>query len=163
MHDIELKAANTLLEKGISFYIRAPWYLRIFGKKELRLVIRHPFCITLYYISSFYLQMGLDEEKIKSVNYAEGFQYVRDHGHTVNKIIAAAWLNNRFKIKLFAGLIAWYLDNSLTPLKQYTMFKLLTEFSGVSTFMSTIRFAGAMRITAPTSLSPETSGSQDGI
>ena len=152
--NIELQAANTLLERGIRFAIPSPWWLRMFGKKSLTIVIRHPYLITLYWISNYYLKMGIDAEKIAGIGYDQAFDLVKKNSRYICSIVAAAWLNNHTLIKLFARPVSSYLINSLTPVKLYTIYNTLVNFSGIEAFMSTIRLASVMKTTTPKNLSP---------
>jgi hypothetical protein len=109
--NIEQQAAATLLEKGIKVRVTAPLLFKLFKKSAFHLVIVAPNMGTLIRISELYLSTGLTNEDLDKLNDESSHDLIVRHSHTLNKIIACAWLRGYWRGKLFTGIVAtWRSD-----------------------------------------------------
>lgn len=159
INNIEARAAETLLERGISIKIDAPFLFKIAGKRVWKLTIKQPHLGTLLLISREINKMHVDVDKLSNYGIAEGMQMVEKYAKNVCRIIAFAVLNSRVKIQLFGGLFSAYLRRNVKPYQLYQIMYYTLLLSGVMDFLNTIRLASTMRITQPRNLSQDDQGS----
>ncbi|QNK63948.1 hypothetical protein H7F33_05500 [Pedobacter sp. PAMC26386] len=146
---IELEAADTLLDKGVPLPVTAPLLFRIFGKKTITLILKHPFLDTAVRAGSLYLQvqeMGLETE-----NVTEGIRLREKSAGLIARIIAIIILRNRFPDWL-ERLLAFYLKRHVAEKTLYNITNVVV-CSGISDFLNTIRLTSHLRMTRP-NLSP---------
>lgn len=154
----EKKAAKSLLDRGISIAVGAPWLLRIFRKKQIKLIVHQPRLGTLYRISDLYLQMNIDIEKMQGMNVNEALTTLHNSVKIMSRIVACAILGY-WGGKFFSRLLAGYIFRNAKPNELYLLFYSVIMFSGVKDFLNTIRLASVMTMTEPMNLSPEEKGS----
>lgn len=149
--DIEKKAANILLKRGVKVQILAPLFFRVFGKKKIDIVVKAPTTDTLIVIAEQYLSMRI--ENTKDLNLPESFDLLKKHSKTMTKIIATTILDqkrNWFLVRYWT----WLLSKKLTQEETNYLFHLIIVYGGVEDFISTIRLMETVRITKPMNLSP---------
>jgi hypothetical protein len=156
---VELKAADTLLERGVRASFRAPLLLRVFGKKTLGLTYRQPTMGLLVCISREYLKMGIDVEALEGGSVEEAHRLLARNGLGVARIAAMGWLRTRVRIRLLTGIVARWMLWRLSPQQLRDVLLLLVTLSGVQDFTTTIRCLRAMNMMSPKELSREASGS----
>ncbi|MGV3705449.1 MAG: hypothetical protein ACO1NU_08725 [Arcticibacter sp.] len=154
----ELKAADTLLERGVRVKIRAPLLLRIFRKKTISLVIKQPTWGTMLRVSRLYLKMGISSEELKGISVEKAIELMSKNGKGFSKIIACLLLNGYITYFLFNRPLAFFLRESMEPNRMAALVELIILFGGVEDFMNTIRSVSTTIVTAP-NLSPENQGS----
>lgn len=148
----ENRAANLLLRRGVKVSVTAPLFLRLFGKKEINLVISAPSIYTLTLIAEKYLSLRIKETK--DLNISEAFELLNMHSRAMSEIIAISILNNSKKMwrKRF---LASFLEKRLTAEELSYLFHLIVAYGGIEDFINTIRLMEEIRITKPMNLSPE--------
>lgn len=156
--NVEYNAAKTLLDKGIKVEVTSPLWLRAFGKRSIKMVIRQPYLGTLYRVSELFLSMGIDDAELEKINEGNAHQLFTKHGRTLAAIAAQALLNGYWMGKLFGGMMARKLFWRLTPSQLLTIAHVMVTIGGTSAFTNTIRFVGAMKMTSP-NLSQQNQGS----
>jgi hypothetical protein len=152
----EKRAAEVLLDRGVSWPVQAPWFLRIFGKKKVRLSVRALKLGTLLELSLLYAEMGIDPEDMKNNPH----ELIRKHLKTVCRITALCILNSEVKIKLFTKPLARYIRWAFTGNMLFEVMFFIITYSAVKSFSNTIRLIGDLSMTAPKNLSPKDQGSQ---
>lgn len=158
MMSVEKQAAETLLEKGVRIGLSAPFFFRLFGKKEVGLVIRPTYLGTLEAVSALYLSLGVDLTNLEQWDIEDIHAFVHKHGKTVRRIIAIAALNGNWSVRLLTKPLASWLKWKLTPAKMLDIAGMVILLSQVDRFTNTIKLFGSMRITSPKNLSPTTTG-----
>lgn len=150
--DIERKAANLLLKRGVKVQVLAPLFLRMVGKKTMTVTVKAPKSSTLVRIAEKYLSMRI--ENTKDLTLPESFQLLKFHSFTMTEIIAICLLDSNkkmWRMKILARL----LGKRLTQEEINYLFHLIIVYGGVEDFINTIRLMEAVRITKPMNLSPE--------
>jgi hypothetical protein len=144
--DIQKQASEILLDIGVSIPMPAPMLLRVFGKKEIRIVIRRPCWGTLMRISRLWLSMEVDTETVKMNTNEQDLELMEKHGKTVAKIVAMGIVRGYYTGRL-APIVAWFLLWKVNPIFLIeAAFKLVT-LSRVSDFRNTTILLSAMLMT----------------
>jgi hypothetical protein len=159
MENVERRAAETILEKGVRVKLPAPFLLRLLFIRNIHLVLRQPNMGTLLNFSTEALKSKMDVSKLKDGNIMEALTMVCEKAVPVSRMLAYLFLRSEWKIKLFTRLTAHYLLWALTPTRQAEIFLLAVAFGRVEDFTTTIRLIEAMKITTPKNLSPDEKGS----
>lgn len=150
--DIEKKAANLLLKRGVKVPILAPLFFRLFGKKTIAVTIRAPKSSTLIGVAEKYLSMRI--ESTKDLTLPESFALLKNHSSTMTEIIAISILDSKRKMWR-VNMLTRFLASRLTQEEINYLFHLIIVYGGVEDFINTIRLMEAVRITKPMNLSPE--------
>lgn len=158
---IEQLAADRILENGVRVKVPAPFFLRVFGKKQVSLLIRQPYLGTLMHISRLALRAGFDFEKIDQGEIDAAHRLVSEHAGTASRIVAVSVLNSKVKINLFTRLLSGWLKYKIKPRKLAEITMTIVLLSGIQDFTSSIRLIRSLRVTAPKNLSPADQGSHE--
>ena len=158
--NVEQLAAETILERGIRVNVPSPRFFKLFGKKEVGLVIKQPYLGTLMHMSRLCLKAGFNLDDVDEGKVDAAFGLMEKHGRTVAKIVAVIILNSKFKIRLFSNILSYWLLWKMKPRKLVEMVILLITLSGVQDFTTSIRLIRRMKTTTPKNLSPMEQGSQ---
>lgn len=145
----ELRAAETILQRGVKVKARAPLLLRMIGIKRLTLTLRNPTSGTLMRVASYYLRTGLTAQKLNEVTAEEAMAIMVVHGKGLRRAVATAFLNGWLSGSLFVRPMAWYLKWHFTEEAICTMMDMLISYGGLKDFMTTTRYVRGMKITAP--------------
>lgn len=158
MREVEIKTVDTLLDKGVRVQIPAPLFFRIFGKKQISVVVRRSVMANMLLISKKYIGMNLADD------FGDDFgQWTKIFVSTckpVSEIVAIGMLSRPLSAWLFAKPLARYLRRSVNSRELASIAAMLVTLNGVQDFLNTIRFLRTMRITKPRMTSPEEEGSQ---
>lgn len=150
--DIEKKAANLILKRGVKVQVLAPLFFRLFGRKTMTVTVKAPKSTTLVEIAEKYLSMRI--ENTKDLSLPESFQLLKFHSSTMTEIIAICLLDSKkkmWRMKFFAR----FLSSRLTQEEINYLFHLIIVYGGVEDFINTIRLMETVRITKPMNLSPK--------
>tara|TARA_R110002033_G_scaffold1964_2_gene14474 strand:+ start:924 stop:1397 length:474 start_codon:yes stop_codon:yes gene_type:complete len=148
----EKRAANILLNKGALVHIKAPLFLRMFGKKTIAVVVKAPTVHTLIQIANESLQFDVDLEK--TINVKDAVTEVAAHGKVMVKIVALAVLNSPRK-RWRLPILQRFLLKSIDVKELFYLYQLIMLYGGYEDFTNTIRFTLTTRITKPMNLSQE--------
>lgn len=145
---IEKKAAQILLQRGVSVSLAAPLFFRILGCKKMDIEIRAVSNRKMLQIALEYLEMGITD--ITELRLYDAFKlYAKHHDHVCN--IVALSTESRWP----QWLIARQLSRQLNPTELFYLFNLILLHGGIEDFINTIRSIAKTRITKPMNLSPE--------
>ena len=149
----EIKASKLLLKRGVELMLPAPFFLRLIGKKQTKLILKTPCVESQLAISEAFLQTGifLKEDEI---TMQKSLELLAKHGYIISEIIALA-IKNETKINWKIRRLAKLLRKILNTEEMSYLFSLLVAFSGVQDFTNTIRLIQETRITKPMNLSPK--------
>lgn len=148
----EIKAAKLLLKRGVELMLPAPFFLRLFGKKQIKLTLKTPCLESQLAISEAFLQTGifLKEDEI---SMRKALEILSNHGVRISEIIAMA-IQNETRVNWRVRRLAKQLRQTINTEEMSYLFSLLVAFSGVQDFTNTIRLIQETRITKPMNLSP---------
>ena len=148
---IEKLVPEMLLKRGVKVNVRAPLFLRIFGKKELELTMYQPTSRTLLKIAYAYLNIDAIEDDVKLNSL---MKHYKEHSKSVHRVVSLGFLNKPRKMWR-TNILAWYLARTLTEQHFLYLYQLLILHGGVEVFLNTIRLIEETRITKPMNLSQE--------
>jgi len=148
--NVEERAANILIERGVKVPVTAPLFLRLFGKKKINLVVKALSIYSLKRVAIHYLQMQI--KSIDELTVPQGFEILLKHNKAVSKIVAESIINNRW-LKFIVPYIAYLLHGRLQAKELFYLYQLVIVYGGIQDFTNTIRLTEATRITMPMNLS----------
>jgi hypothetical protein len=154
--NVEKHASDILLDRGVSWPVPAPWFLRILGKKKVKITVKALKLGTLYELSGLYASMGINQEDLNK----DPHPLIRDHMKTVCRITAICILNSRIRIRLFSKPLARFIFHRFTANMLLEVVIFIATFSGVTAFLNTIGLIGDLKITTPKDPGPTDQGSQ---
>ena len=147
MENIELLAAETLLQRGVRVQIVAPLLFRLFGKKKLSFYLYQPSLGNKIRITRLYLKMGITADQLNATTQEDADRLLVKHSNTFLRMLAIAMMKGRLMPWLFNKPLAYFLKYKLSPQQMFTMVQALVLFSGTADFMNTTRLFKGMKIT----------------
>ena len=152
--EVERKALNTLLEKGIYFEVPGRLFFR---RKKWRFTVRQLLLGTIDYLTDLYLQIDINEERVKDDPQREAMRLSGQYAKLMARVVAIALLNSYLGIKLFSGILSRYLLWKINPQKLFELTIAIKTLSNPGDFIASIRSLSLVRTTAPREeLDPET-------
>jgi len=145
----EKKEADVLIDRGGKFTVPKQSFLKFFGTKERSFTIKQPYLGTLDLISRELLDLKLDETKLSENPVAESRVVIAASAKKLALVAAMVVLNNKLKIRLFAGLLAQYFYWHLTPEQLFQLTITIAETSNLGDFINSIRYLAGIRTTTP--------------
>jgi hypothetical protein len=154
--DTELRAAETILEKGVRVQIPAPFFF--FRKRQISAVIHEPPGAALFTIASIILRCGIDVEEILK-GEAGIHRLIASHMKPMYRILAILFLRTKWKRRLLTHVAGRWLMNRLPARKAAELLFVGFAYAGYEHFSTSIRLIAQTRITMPKTLSPDDKGS----
>lgn len=156
---IQHEAAKALiLEKGIQVKIPSRGLIGLF-KKEHKLTIRQSYLGTLYKLSTLYTQVDIDEKAITGDEWLSEGKRIYKNSRLLSRIIAVAYLNGYWKIKLFSGILSMWLVWRLTPEKILSIGStVILHMNNMRDFISTTRLMSIAPMIERQDQGPQDSG-----
>lgn len=143
---IERQALNTLLSRGVYFELPG----RLFFKRRIwRITIRQLLLGTLDYLTELYLQIDINEERIKENPEREARRLTGQYARLMARVVAIAFLNSKWKIRFFSGYLAKWFLWKLTPQRLFDLTLAIKTLSNTADFVGSIRSIALVRTTAP--------------
>lgn len=153
MEEVEIKAVDTILDKGVRVPIPTPFLLRVIGIKQVSVIVRRPVMGTMLRISKRYVQLHVDEE-IHEKEWQDWVTMFVDNLIPVSRIVAIGMLRGKWAGLLFTRPLAYYLRWHMNTRQMAEIAALLVTLSGIQDFMNTITFLRGMKTTTPANVSP---------
>jgi hypothetical protein len=153
MHE-ELRAAQSLLKRGVKYNIPAPLFLRILGLRNIGITITQLYAGTELKMAAILTARGITDKK---ADETEPGKFMLEYYNDILTVVAIATLNRKYITKP-ALWLRKYLLRQLSAWQLLELYTMIRQFSGTKSFMSITRLAIATRITAP-NLGPTTRGS----
>jgi hypothetical protein len=150
----EKHAAEVLLDRGVTWPVKAPWFLWFLGKRKVS--IKALRLGTLLELSRLYTAAGIDLNEIDKDPHVT----LQDHLKPICRIVAVSILNSKIPIRLLAKPLERFIIRKFTANMLLEVMVFIATFSGYTSFLSTIRLIGDLKVTTPKNLSPEDQGSQ---
>lgn len=145
----ELRATETLLKRGVRVKVRAPFWLRLFGKKIIQLTLQTPTGGSLLRAGYWYLMCQLSIDKLEKISVEDALHFRVKYGDNIYKSLACLFIGNKLLTKLFLKPYASWIRESLTDSEALTLLQLVLVHGGLQDFMTTTRYIRGVMITAP--------------
>jgi hypothetical protein len=141
----ELRAAQSLLKRGIRYNVPAPFFLSLLGFRHVSITITQLCAGTELKMAAIIAEKSLTEEKIKT---SDPGKLMLEHYTDILKLVAIASLNRRYisRLRLWFRM---YLLRSISAWQLLELYTMIRQFSGTTSFINITRLAVATRITAP--------------
>lgn len=135
----ESRAIDTLLDQGLNVKI---------GRFNFN--VKQPPAATLLKISQVYLQMNIDEEKLKQGQaFRESYQLVSDNIKPACKIIAMAILRKTVRRIFLTRILSWYVLHNVTTADIYRLISIVVVTNNTADFTNSIRLIQTLRMMKP--------------
>lgn len=135
--DLEKKSLDTLSDLGTKFTIKG---VGSFSIKPAKLR-------TLVEISK--VSVNISIEKKDAASLMEAIALAPENAKIAAKMVALAILRDKWKMKLFSGILARKLYNNLTAKELYELVVISINQSDSSFFFRSLTLIGSIRITKP--------------
>ncbi|MDM1048061.1 hypothetical protein [Sphingobacterium hotanense] len=145
----ELRATQTILQRGVRVRTRAPFLLRLLGKKTIVLTLRQPTGGSLMRMGYWFLMTHLPLHKLEKISVEEALLYKVKYGDHIYKALACLFLVGKVRTKLFLKPLSNYLKESLPVTDVLKLLQLVILNGGLEDFMNTTRLVRAKMITPP--------------
>lgn len=146
MENVELLAAETLLEKGVPLPLRAPLLFRLLGIKQLK--VYRPSAGNNLRIGRLYLRMGITDDQLKETSLLIAKELEIKHTYTHCRIIAFTMFKGYLTPLLFNRIMALWLKINLSQSQIMNTAEFVLTMGGTRNFMNTTRYIREMMITA---------------
>ncbi|WP_282635714.1 hypothetical protein [Sphingobacterium thalpophilum] len=146
---VELHAAETLLQRGIQVFVKAPLFLRLFGKKRIKIRLGVPTAGALHRMGYWYLHCQLPAETKEGVSLEQALLFKVKYGRFIYRAIACLFLVGKWRTALFMKPVARWLEENMTVNDALTLLQLVILQGGLEDFMTTTRLVRAKMITSP--------------
>lgn len=146
---VELHATETLLEKGVRVRVQAPFFLRLFRKKTMEIVLRTPTGGALTRMGYWYLQCQLPADKLDAISVEDALLFRVRYGKYIYRALACLFLVGRFRTWLFIRIYSRWLEENLSTKDALSLLNLAIIHGGIADFMNTTRLVRAKMITPP--------------
>lgn len=145
----QIRAADALLNRGVLVdKVRAPFFLRIIGKRYIQVVFHHPTIETLVMYSEIVAQIGLATDDLSTINIddprhlASGdAQLAMEAMIVAAEIVVPSWTRQQTAIYLISHMKAWRFSAG---------WKFYLTYSGAKDFINTIRLMAMSNHLSPT-------------
>lgn len=145
----ELRAAETILQRGVRVKSRAPLLFRMLGKKSITLTLRQPTGGALIRMGYWYLLTQLPMSKLENISIEEALLYQVKYGKLIYRALACLFLVGRFRTWLFLRPFSEYLRENLPFHDALRLLQLSILHGGLEDFMNITRLVRAKMITPP--------------
>jgi len=152
---VELHATETLLQRGVSVKVRAPLFLRIFGKRTVVLTLWVPMGGSLMRMGEWFLRCQLPMEKLESISLEDALSFNVRYGKYIYNALACLFIGNKHLTSIFLKPYSRWLRESMTVPEALTLLQLAILHGGLEDFMNTTRLIRGKMLT-PSKLGPKT-------
>lgn len=145
---LEIKAAQNILQKGVEIIIPAPFFMRLFRKKTLKLKIGMPSAGLSLRVIERRLKMNITDDELADLTVDKALALQVKHSYDVAYMVALLVLGGK-KRGWFARPLASYLLNKMPFATLLDIMTVATLGGGVEDFINTIRLTRLLRLTMP--------------
>ena len=143
----ERRTYAALINNGLDFNVESR---SIFGKRKVKTFrIRQLFLGTMDLVSSVFAKLEINEEELEKDPIAEGRRLEHLYAKEMARIVAYAYLNGKWKIKLLGRYYTNYFLWKVTPTKLYQLAIVINTLSNTPDFVNSIRLLSIVRTAAP--------------
>lgn len=151
MEHVELKAPETILNKGVKILVSAPLFLRMFGKKHFQISVPDPTINTYAQCAIYYLKIGLTAEQSLTMDFNELLKICSGKRHYANRLVARAILNSTILGWLFTKPLGWFLGEYARFKDLLFVAQIIVIQGGLEDFTNFIGLGEKMNIFSQTS------------
>lgn len=144
--EIKNVAAHTLLDRGVRINVRAPWFLRLFGKKEFAVTVRRLRYGVSLAISERLNNVGLDIKE--EITVSDLYRLRQEKGKEFSIVIALALLNSYWLLWLKRP-VATYIRAYMTEQNFVGLLFTLISFNSTKDFLNIIDLMRTQIVTNP--------------
>lgn len=145
----ELHATETLLQRGVPIFLRAPLLLRLLGIKRIKWVLSAPRGGSFLRMGRQYLKCQLSIDKLEKISIEDTLGFQVKYSKYIYRALACLYLATPIKTRLFMKPVAWFLKETLTYKESLTFLQMVIIYGGSEDFMNTTRYIRGVMITAP--------------
>lgn len=146
---IELHATETLLQRGVRVRVRAPFFMRVFGKRKVVVTLREPTGGALSRMGYWYLQCQLPMEQLQEISVEDALLFKVKYGKNIYRALACLFLVDKRLTWLLLKSYSEWLSESITVKDALSLLQLSILHGGLKDFMTTTRLVRAKMITPP--------------
>lgn len=146
---IELHATETLLQRGVRVRVRAPFFMRVFGKRKVVVTLREPTGGALSRMGYWYLQCQLPMEQLQEISVEDALLFKVKYGKNIYRALACLFLVDKRLTWLLLESYSKWLSESITVKDALSLLQLSILHGGLKDFMTTTRLVRAKMITPP--------------
>lgn len=146
---IELHATETLLQRGVRVRVRAPFFMRVFGKRKVVVTLREPTGGALSRMGYWYLQCQLPMEQLQEISVEDALLFKVKYGKNIYRALACLFLVDKRLTWLLLESYSEWLSESITVKDALSLLQLSILHGGLKDFMTTTRLVRAKMITPP--------------
>lgn len=151
MQEVELKATQTLLDKGVPVHFATPLFIKLFGVKRITVAVRNPTINTYAACLEYYLKMGLTPEQSTSMDFNELLAICSAKSYLASRLVARAILNSTLLGWLFTKPLGWYIKRKASFKDLLKVAEIIVIQGGIEDFTNFIGLAQKMNISSQTS------------
>jgi hypothetical protein len=161
--EIQRRASEVILERGVRVPLPAPRFLRLFGKKTIDITIYQPYLRTMHTATNLALSEGFSLDALTEGKPDAALELISKHSTTVSHIVAVHVLNGKWRNRLFSRMLGTWLFSRLTNSRLLEITVTIMLMSRYQDFTTTIRLFKGLSVTmmTPKNLSPKERGSQE--
>jgi len=148
-NNIELHATETLLQRGVRVGVRAPFFMRVFGKRKVVVTLREPTGGALSRMGYWYLQCQLPLEQLQEISVEDALLFKVKYGKNIYRALACLFLVDKRLTWLLLESYSEWLSESITVKDALSLLQLSILHGGLKDFMTTTRLVRAKMITPP--------------
>src|SRR5690606_10928793 len=145
----ELHATETLLQRGVRVRVRAPLFLRLFGKKTIVLTLSVPFAGAFIRMGRWFLLCQLSIERLEEISTQDALRFNVQYADNIYRALACLFIGNKLLTRLFLKPYENWLKESMTQSEALTLLQLVIVQGGLRDFMTTTRYIRGVMITIP--------------
>ncbi len=156
MKQIEVQAADALLDRRLKINLPAPWPLRTLGVRTIPIWARQPVGANVIRMSRLFTKMDIDIQNLMEGRFGTLLECVGEHGVTVSRIIACGLIRGSFSAWLWSRPLAWYIRCHMTIRGMAELARIIVLMSSPESFVSIIASVAGINLLEPTSSQTET-------
>lgn len=159
MNNVEMNAADAMMDRRLKINLPAPWLLRLFGKKTIPVYVKRPVGQNLCRMAKLYVKMDIDLVKLKNGEMRSLLECIGRNAVTVSRIIAHGMIRGNISSFLLNRPLALYLRSNMDMRSMAELAKIIVLISTGEDFVSIIASLGSLRLTEATESQTTGSGS----
>ena len=164
--EAEKKELRLLISNGISFVVnykekrkvRIPRWKHckfikktqtIMEDKQIELIVKEPTAFTLDRLSAEYIELAIDESKVKENPRQEARKLFMQHSKRMARIMAIAVLGNQWEDKKELERLTDFLHKWVKPSQLHDMVQAIDLTNNLADFINSMRLMSSARTTMP--------------
>lgn len=159
MNQVEMKAADALMDRRLKINLPAPWLFRLFGKQTISYWMKFPVAENVFRMARLFCKMNIDAKKLMEGDIGTLMEYIARHGETASRLIAYGMVRGAFFARVFNRPLARYIRCNMDMRGMAELTKIIVLTCNGQDFASIIASVTNLRMTEPTLSQPTETGS----